>query len=129
MVREGHIRGVEFKTCTQVFDETGEFNPCFDESDKIEFEVDTVIVAIGQQARPDFLTGSGLEIKNGWIRADPVTRQTSIGKVFAGGDAVTGPMSVVDAMADGKAAAESIGRLLIGFLKGHFNLPPEEAKS
>lgn len=114
LARDGHVRGVEFKACLQVFDEAGKFNPCFDESDKSTFETDTVIVAIGQQARPDFLDGSAIQIRNGWVYADPVTRQTNIQKVFAGGDAVTGPRSVVDAMADGKAAAESIHRFLRG---------------
>jgi NADPH-dependent glutamate synthase beta subunit-like oxidoreductase len=114
LVEDGHIRGVEFKACVQVFDEFGEFNPCYDESDKSEFEADTVIIAIGQQAKPDFLTGSGVENSNGWISADPATQQTSIDKVFAGGDAATGPKSVVDAMADGKAAALSIHRFLQG---------------
>jgi NADPH-dependent glutamate synthase beta subunit-like oxidoreductase len=113
-VKEGQICSVEFKTCVQVFDEAGDFNPCFDESDKSEFETDTLIVAIGQQAAPDFLAGTGIQVRNGWISADPITRQTSIDKVFAGGDAMTGPKSVVDAMADGKAAAESIDRFLRG---------------
>jgi NADPH-dependent glutamate synthase beta subunit-like oxidoreductase len=114
VVDEGHIRAVEFKACTQVVDSDGKFNPCYDESDRFTLEADTVIVAIGQQTRLDFLGRRDPEIRNGWLCADPVTRQTSIEKVFAGGDVVTGPKSVVDAMADGKAAAESIHRFLQG---------------
>ena len=113
IVEDGHIRAVALKACTRVFDETGAFNPCFDESDTCTFEADTVIVAIGQKAAPDFLC-DGIEQVNGWIQIDPLTGQSSLGKVFAGGDAVTGPKSVVEAMAAGKAAAESIGRLLQG---------------
>ncbi len=112
IVEEGHVRAVEFKACTQVFDTHGRFNPRYDESYRLTLEADTLIVAIGQQTRLDFLGSRGLEIRNGWICADPVTRQTSMEKVFAGGDVVTGPKSVVDAMADGKAAAVSIHRFL-----------------
>jgi len=114
IVEKGHIRAVELKACTQVFDTDGKFNPRYDESDQLTLEADTLVVAIGQQTRLDFLGNRGPEIRNGWIYADPVTHQTSIEKVFAGGDVVTGPKSVVDAMADGKAAAESIHRFLQG---------------
>ncbi|MCK5516425.1 MAG: hypothetical protein KAI39_06080, partial [Desulfobulbaceae bacterium] len=43
---------------------------------------------------------------------DPVTFQTSIDKFFAAGDFVSGPSSIVSAMATGKEAAESINRFL-----------------
>jgi hypothetical protein len=46
--------------------------------------------------------------------ADPVTLQTPIEWVFAGGDAFYGPKSVVDAVACGKEAAESIHRYVNG---------------
>lgn len=114
IAEKGYIRAVEFKACTQVFDTDGRFNPCYDESDLITLEADTLIVAIGQQTSLDFLGSRGPEIRNGWICADPVTRQTGVEKVFAGGDVVTGPKSVVDAMGDGKAAAASIHRFLRG---------------
>ncbi len=46
----------------------------------------------------------------GGLAADPVTLQTPIAWVFAGGDAFYGPKSVVEAVACGKEAAESIHR-------------------
>ena len=114
IVQDGRISAVEFKACTQVFDSAGQFNPCFDETERFTMEADTLVIAIGQQTDPQVLGGLGIETRGGWIWADPLTRQTSNPKVFAGGDAVTGPSSVVHAMADGKAAAESIHRLLQG---------------
>ncbi|MFA6172370.1 MAG: hypothetical protein WC701_01670, partial [Kiritimatiellales bacterium] len=50
----------------------------------------------------------------GWIKADPVTGKTSVAGVFAGGDSVTGPMSVVHAIGDGERAAVGIDLLLSG---------------
>ena len=50
----------------------------------------------------------------GQIIADPITLQTNIPWVFAGGDTVHGPKSVVEAIASGKQAAESIHRYLSG---------------
>jgi len=46
--------------------------------------------------------------KNGTVEADPVTGFTSVDGIFAGGDVITGPAYVVDAIAAGKNAARSI---------------------
>ena len=55
-----------------------------------------------------------IAIERGCIKADAVTLETSIKGVFAGGDAVSGPASVIQAVAAGKRAAESIARYLNG---------------
>ena len=58
---------------------------------------------------------AGLELlRDGRIKADPVTLETTMAGVFAGGDAVTGPKMAIDAIAQGKEAAESILRFLDG---------------
>jgi pyruvate/2-oxoglutarate dehydrogenase complex dihydrolipoamide dehydrogenase (E3) component len=55
----------------------------------------------------------GLDIdKSGRIRVNAKTLETSLRGVFAGGDLVTGPNTVIDAVAAGKKAAESIDRYL-----------------
>ena len=81
-----------------------------------EIECDTVIAAIGQYPDLEFL--SDQEIKTvairGVITTDSVTMSTSISGVFAGGDNVLGPATVVEAIAAGKQAAESIHRFLRG---------------
>ena len=73
-------------------------------------EADMVIVAIGQVLDIGYWR---LDIGD-WIAADPLTLATDVPGVFAGGDAVTGPATVVEAIAAGKRAAESIGRYLRG---------------
>ena len=74
---------------------------------------DTIIAAIGQ--RPEiprqFDLATGQE---NVIQVDPDTLATSRKGVFAGGDAVTGPASVIKAIAAGRRAASSIDKLLGG---------------
>ncbi|MGA7471140.1 MAG: FAD-dependent oxidoreductase, partial [Candidatus Sulfotelmatobacter sp.] len=73
---------------------------------------DAVVATIGQV--PD-VTALGERLgmattKSGTLRADPVTLETDLPGVFAGGDCVTGPDVVVTAMLAGKKAANSIDR-------------------
>ncbi|MBE9574793.1 MAG: FAD-dependent oxidoreductase [Proteobacteria bacterium] len=110
---DGNLSGIEFKCCTCVFDENGVFCPEYDETDLSGMEADTVIVAIGQAADLSFAEKEGIAVKRGPV-ADPITLQTPIEWVFAGGDAFYGPKSVVEAVACGKDVAESIDRYLNG---------------
>ncbi|MGO9302512.1 MAG: FAD-dependent oxidoreductase, partial [Candidatus Korobacteraceae bacterium] len=75
---------------------------------------DAVVATIGQV--PD-VNGLGERLglattKSGTLRADPLTLETELPGVFAGGDCVTGPDVVVTAMLAGKKAANSIDRWL-----------------
>ncbi len=109
------VSGLEFKTCTAVFDENKRFNPQYDESACTPMFADTVIVAIGQSTDRSHLEGQGVEFtRPGGLQADPVTLQTGLEWVFAGGDAFHGPKSVVEAVESGKKAAESIHRFING---------------
>ena len=113
--KDGQLSGVEFKRCPAVFDEKGAFNPSYDETDLTTLEGDTVIVAIGQAADLSFAEQNGIKIsQKGGLEADPVTLETSIPGVFAGGDVFYGPKSIVEAVESGKEAAESIHRYLNG---------------
>ncbi|MBM4432370.1 MAG: pyridine nucleotide-disulfide oxidoreductase, partial [Chloroflexi bacterium] len=93
-------------------DESGRRRPVPIEGDTFELPVDTVIAAIGQTVDED-LSAVG-QTTRGWIPTDPVTLQTNLPGVFAGGDAVSGPASVVEAVGAGHRAAESIRRHLLG---------------
>jgi NADH-quinone oxidoreductase subunit F len=77
--------------------------------------LDTLIVAIGERPDSDCLASMGLELdKAGRLRVDGKTLRTNRKGVFAGGDLVTGPNTVVDAIAAGRKAAEVIDRYLRG---------------
>jgi NADPH-dependent glutamate synthase beta subunit-like oxidoreductase len=87
--------------------------------------VDLVIPAVGQTADFSFF-GPGLAFDTATIHrleADPVTLQTRIPGVFAGGDLVTGPQSAVAAFAAGRRAALAIHASLSGQAKTQ-ELPP-----
>src|ERR1019366_8430566 len=106
------VAGVTFRACTSVFDEDKRFNPRFDDSKTSALAADAVIVTIGQgidSAGLGVVTGPG-----GRIVADQDSLATSIPGLFAGGDAVLGPASMVDAMAHGHKAAEAIDAYLRG---------------
>ncbi|MBW1768334.1 MAG: FAD-dependent oxidoreductase, partial [Deltaproteobacteria bacterium] len=106
---------MDFKTCTAAFDKDGRFNPQYDDNACQPFFGDTVIIAIGQSTDTEGLKEQNIVLSApGGLEADPVTLQTPTEWVFAGGDAFYGPKSVVEAVACGKEAAESIHRYVNG---------------
>ncbi len=112
----GKLRGVEFIGVKRTYDENGRFNPVYDPGFSERFEVDTVILAIGQQADLSFLRpADGIELtRAGFIRVAPETLATTAPGVFAGGDVAFGPHNIIDAVANGKLAASSIDAYLGG---------------
>jgi putative selenate reductase len=74
--------------------------------------LDTLILAISQHAILDFFGDEPVAVNHlGYIEADPLTFETSVPGVYAGGDVANdGPSSIVEAAADGKAIARSILR-------------------
>jgi len=112
IVGDGKVTGVEFIQCTAVFDETGRFNPTFNDKKTLSAEADVVITAIGQSPDLGFL-GEGIGTLRGAVEVDPYTMETSLPGVFAGGDAIAGT-SLIEAIVTGKTAAESILRRLDG---------------
>jgi heterodisulfide reductase subunit A-like polyferredoxin len=114
--KEGKVNGVCFKRCTSVFDADGRFSPSYDEKETTSSSADTVIVAIGQAADLSFLGKEySLEtVRDIALKSDEVTLETNLPGVFAGGDGVTGPKSVVEAIFHGHEAALSIDRYLKG---------------
>jgi len=98
------------------FDRSGRRRPRRAGEEGFTLPADQVIVAIGQKidaTSMSDLAGIGVN-ENGFIRVDPQTGQTSVPWIFAGGDAVSGPASVVDAIAAGERAAIGINLLLTG---------------
>ena len=110
------VGSVHVRRCASVLDETGRFAPRFDDSTERVLPADTLIIAIGQSPDLSFLgEAAGFDLFTGTtLRVDPLTLATRLPGVFAGGDMVTGPASVVEAMAAGQKAAESIDRQVRG---------------
>ena len=111
----GSITGIEYiRMSPGKPDASGRPAPEPVEGSETVLDADTVILAIGQEADTGNLSDDRLAMTAyGYIDADPDTLQTPLKWVFAGGDAVYGPKSVVDAVASGKRAAESIDRFIL----------------
>jgi NADPH-dependent glutamate synthase beta subunit-like oxidoreductase len=106
--------GIELARCLSIFDQSGKFNPCLDKKEIIALEADTIIFAIGQAPDLSFMPKGLTFTKNGTIQIDPITGQTTLAGVFAGGDIVSGASTVVSSIEAGKRAAVSIDRYLRG---------------
>ncbi len=112
VVEKGRVVGL---ACTPMTlgepDASGRPKPVPSGEPEVILPADTIIPAIGQETALDFLVGLGVQQhRNGTLVVDPESRETSVPGVFAGGDVARGPASVIKAIADGRAAAEAIGR-------------------
>ena len=95
-------------------DRSGRRRPVPVEGSDYAIAVDTVIGAIGQSTNTQFLYNDLPVRLNKWgdIEINGKTLQTSVPKVFAGGDCVTGPATVIGAVGAGRRAAEAISCFL-----------------
>ena len=114
--KDGKVVALETLNTKWVFDANRRFNPAFYEGSESQIECDTIIMAIGQAPRLDFLTPEDkVEISpRGLIAVNPQTLMTSASGIFAGGDCVFGPRLIIDSVADGKRAAVGIDEYLRG---------------
>ncbi len=78
----------------------------------IRIPCDYVIVAIGQSIHSQPFEDSGMRTHRGAIEAELSSMVPGAGNVFAGGDAVSGPATVILAVAAGKVAADNIDNFL-----------------
>lgn len=118
MIQEdGHVTGLRCKTMSLGdFDRSGRRRPEALGEEEIIIPTDQVIVAVGQSLNVgDLLAKQDVMcMENGFVNVNPVTGQTSSPRIFAGGDAVRGPASVIEATADGEKAAVGIDAFLTG---------------
>ncbi|MFO8015166.1 MAG: NADH-quinone oxidoreductase subunit NuoF [Phycisphaerae bacterium] len=122
LTEDGRVRAVR---CAEMelgeADESGRRRPVPREGAEQTVEADDVIVAVGQQPELEFAAADGhLVVSRGRAVADPVTQHAG-GGIFVGGDAVTGPATIVEAIAAGQRAAQAIDI----FLGGKGDLPPD----
>jgi formate dehydrogenase major subunit len=102
-------------------DASGRRRPVKIEGSEFDIELDYILAAIGQKTNVNFIDDinqwAGTELRlNKWgdIDAHPKTLQTSISNVFACGDGVTGPATLIEAIAQGRLAAQSCDKFLQG---------------
>ena len=103
------IQGMTLRACTALRDETGRFNPTYDDATTLDVDADSILLATGQRVDLSFLDNElTLAMNRGLITVEPETQRSSDPKVYAGGDVVTGPTTVIKGIASGRRAAEAI---------------------
>ena len=114
---EGLVTGVSCQAMSLgEFDRSGRRRPVALPEPPFVILADQVITAIGQRLEPAKIIGD-LQValnRDGFIAADPHTGRTSLDWLYSGGDAVTGPSSVVEAVAGGERAAVAIDAQFTG---------------
>jgi heterodisulfide reductase subunit A len=111
LTKSGKVVGLSTMRCCSVRDKDGNFAPKFTNKAAPTIEADSIVLAIGQKA----VVNSFAEVvrtPRQIIKVENITLETNIKGVFAGGDAVSGPADVVQAIANGKQAALSIDHFL-----------------
>ena len=114
--KDGVVAGIEcIRNDLGERDQTGRRTPRPISGTEFTLSLGTLIVAIGEEPDVAGLASMGIEIREGKIyQTDPEKFSTNILGVFAGGDASTGPNTVVEAIGAGKKAARVIDRYLQG---------------
>ncbi|MBA3009066.1 MAG: oxidoreductase [Desulfobacula sp.] len=129
LVKDGRIRGIELiKMALGNPDESGRSSVVPVAESEFTIDTDHIIPAIGQQVELGFVTPKdGVELNTwGTIRVNPASLITTRKGVFAGGDCVSGPATLVQAMAQGEKAARSIDDYLT---LGRIRFQPKERMS
>lgn len=117
IIQDGEVKAIE---CLRMKlgdpDESGRPRPLPIPNSEFIIEAETLIPAISQSPDLSFIGDQdGLKVTSwGTIEVDPLTLETNLKGIFAGGDVVTGPQTYIDAMASGRKAAISIDRYLRG---------------
>jgi len=114
--QEGRLVGIEcIRNRLGELDASGRRRPVPVSGTEFRLLLDTLIVAIGERPQSECLVSMGVGVDKGQrVTVDPKTLATNMEGVFAGGDLVTGPNTVIDAIAAGKKAARVIDRYLCG---------------
>ncbi|MGH2500198.1 MAG: FAD-dependent oxidoreductase [Candidatus Limnocylindria bacterium] len=111
----GHVRGVKFvRNKLGEPDRSGRRSPEPIAGSEFEIACDTVLLALGQAPDQTWLADlPELRVKR-WrdLAIDPETYQTKVRKLFIAGDYRTGPTTIIEAVADGRSAAQQVGRFL-----------------
>jgi formate dehydrogenase major subunit len=113
---DGHVTGVKFiRNRLGAPDASGRRSPVPIEGSEFVIPADVVIPAVSQAADLTFLPVEGaFEVNRGRLKVDPATYATNVRGVFACGDFVTGPTTLIEAAGHGKKAAYAIDRYLAG---------------
>jgi len=115
IARDGDkVTGLEVVECSCVFDPDGRFNPEFNRDNRKVLDADIVIYAIGQGGDPEPLRDQVELNERGIVVFNSNKMTTSREGVFSCGEMITGPGSAVQAMGNGRLAAQAVSAYLLG---------------
>jgi NADPH-dependent glutamate synthase beta subunit-like oxidoreductase len=110
---KGVVKGIELKRCTSPWDETGRFNPQYDENEKTIINAENILLAIGQTVDLSFLDDKyQIQLTRRGLIDVSEEQMTSKAGVFAGGDVTLGAGTVIRAIANGHKVANGMNRYL-----------------
>jgi formate dehydrogenase beta subunit len=117
LAKDGNVTGLEYiKMKLGEPDQSGRRRPIPIKGSEARMKADMVIAATGQKSDLALISGKdGVQTTDwGSIKADPITFQTSVEGIFAGGDCVSGPATLIEALNAGNKVARSIDCALQG---------------
>jgi len=107
--------GLGLVKCTSVFDDACNFNPTYDEEITHKMEANHIILAVGQTGDLEFVKDERhIKTNGGRIEVRAEDLATGMKGIFAGGDVVSGPDSIIGAIEQGRRAAAAMDRYLGG---------------
>src|SRR5439155_12146422 len=112
---KGHVRGVKFvRNKLGEPDKSGRRAPEPIEGSEFEIPCETVLLALGQAPDMTFLADFPEFRVKRWrdVKVDGDTYQSVVPKIFMAGDYRTGPTTIIEAVAEGRSAAQQIARFL-----------------
>jgi NADH-quinone oxidoreductase subunit F len=114
--KRGKITGMEFVQSKTVYDDDGRARLSVDDDAVQVVDADAVIISIGQAPDASFLSEDSRIERSLWgsLKVNQNTLATNIQGIFSGGDFITGPSTVIQAIASGRRAAIAINKYLQG---------------
>jgi len=125
----GRVTGIEFIGSRAVLEPDGTSYIEVEKDRTLKVDVDTIIIAIGQAPDSSFISEDSQLERSLWgsLEVDSNSLTTNVDGIFAGGDYITGPTTVISAIASGRRAAIAIEKYLIG-AKGPIRIIDEKTQ-
>jgi len=90
-VENGKLKKITLKRCLSILDDEGRFSPVYDDEDLQTFEIDSLILAIGQRPDNSYLDEDIELNERGWIKVNQYTFETNVEGLFAAGEMANRP--------------------------------------
>ncbi len=114
--QNGKVTGIEFIGSKAVLEPDGTSYIQVEKERTLKVDADTIIISIGQAPDSSFVSEESQLERSLWgsLEVDSNTLTTNVDGIFAGGDYITGPTTVISAIASGRRAAIAIDKYLLG---------------